>query len=228
MAKKRVAGVGALAKSYRVSESTIRRWITTGALPATRNARGQWTATRIPVRDVRASLAEQKAGRDEQRRAERAAAARVYGSTIEQRRERDLGIVRVTPGADLAALVVTVYRSAGSRKAFDAPRALRNVMRHVTRAVPGDVDYDAKRPWLARVTFLRSLTEAELAVALARLSVPRRALLGGRMHLAALTTNREFLPMSKAYENPRQARIEALDQLSQNLERYRGRVDMAA
>lgn len=213
----RLRGVRGIAGAYGVSPSTASRWVSLGAIPHRWLASGAISAERVPRAQIAAALERMREERAEQRRAERAAVAKMFGGAS-RRRERELGIPPETvEGADIAALVVNIF--APEHEVWDVRHAvaarelvLDRLLRALggTRSVPPRSD-GTPDPWRGVITFPRSVTETEILLALDRADF--RGLKGrlrrARVHFGLMTSERVFVPLTFAHSDPRVTLLQA-------------------
>lgn len=206
MTTRRLKGLRAAATSYGVSPSTIHKWISTGALDARHLKSGEWSIRRDPTAAVKARAA--SILRDVR------AANRRMVAPVETKRERELGLPprSETADRDTRSLAVVIFAPMGEGATFDARTPLNRVLAALVRSL-GGTPVTGERGYQGEIRFPASVTEAQIASALARARLTKPMLAGGRLQLSLITDSGLLVPLSYAYANPRRAQTYAVGTL---------------
>lgn len=143
-------------------------------------------------------------------------AAALAAETRKVRREEESG--------DIASVQVAVFPPSGAR-GFDSEGLVREVLALLRPALGGRMDLDPDTDWRGARVLSHPVATGVLMSRIERVPWGALKLRGARIHLAAITTDGEYLPLSAAVANPSKAGSEAAENLATDLSRYRGTED---
>lgn len=174
-------------------------------------------AKKRPPRKDPARVAAAKLGWARRRKAEKEAAKKAAARKAKRREAAKLGWETRREQGDLAGLVITVY-------SVHWEAVLPNMVDFFSAIFRGS-EWSPDVMYKGTLWFRRAISSATLARKLGRIrpsDIPNT--FNGervRFHLMAVTIEREYLPLARAYTDPEELLIQALDELANDLKKYR-------